>query len=101
MSESVDEARTLAEATRKARSVVVITGAGISLASGIPTFRGEDPGAVWANDIMEKGTFGYFRQDPAGSWAWYQRRFAGLLGFAPNPAHHALVALERWAVGQG
>ena len=44
--------------------------AGISLASGIPTFRGQDPGAIWKKDVMELGTFRYFRQDPVGSWRW-------------------------------
>ena len=57
-------------------SIVVTTGAGISLASGIPTFRGQDPGAVWKRDVTELGTFRYFLEDPAGSWRWYLSRFA-------------------------
>jgi NAD-dependent deacetylase len=48
--------------------ILVVTGAGISLASGIATFRGQDPGAIWKKDVMELGTFRYFSQDPVGSW---------------------------------
>ena len=83
------------------RPLLVVTGAGVSLASGIPTFRGTDPGAVWANDVTELGTNKYFERDPVGSWRWYLSRFARLDDARPNPAHHALVALERWHVARG
>jgi NAD-dependent deacetylase len=79
--------------------LVVVTGAGISVASGIPTFRGTDPDAVWKKDVTELGTFRYFRQDPVGSWRWYLERFAKVQGAHPNPAHQALVDLERWHAG--
>ncbi len=81
--------------------VLVVTGAGISLASGIPTFRGNDPDAVWKRDVTELGTFQYFSEDPVGSWQWYTSRFSKVLGARPNPAHHALVALERWQLERG
>ena len=81
--------------------VLVITGAGISLASGIPTFRGSDPGAIWSVDVTKLGTRAYFERDPAGSWAWYLKRFSGLAGKLPNPAHHALVALEQLSEREG
>ncbi len=81
--------------------LVVVTGAGISLASGIPTFRGTDPDAVWARDVTELGTNRYFLEDPVGSWRWYTSRFDGVLHKRPNPGHRALVALERWHVGRG
>jgi NAD-dependent deacetylase len=76
--------------------VLVVTGAGISLASGIPTFRGTDKDAVWSRDVTELATFHYFCTDPVGSWRWYLARFSALGGAQPNPGHHALVALERW-----
>ena len=81
--------------------LVVTTGAGISLASGIPTFRGTDPDAVWKRDVMELATNAYFLEDPVGSWHWYLSRFGNLLGKRPNPAHKALVALERWHEDRG
>ena len=83
------------------RQVVVVTGAGISLASGIPTFRGTDPDAVWKNDVTELGTNRYFQSDPVGSWRWYTSRFDMVLDKAPNAAHFALAALERWQLKRG
>jgi NAD-dependent deacetylase len=81
--------------------VLVVTGAGISLASGIPTFRGQDPGAIWKKDVTELGTFRYFSQDPVGSWRWYLSRFERTVGAKPNPAHTALVELESYCAGRG
>ena len=81
--------------------LVVVTGAGVSHASGIPTFRGTDPGAVWKRDVTELGTNRYFEEDPAGSWTWYTSRFDIVLDKQPNPAHHALAAIERWQVARG
>jgi NAD-dependent deacetylase len=93
--------KTLADALLAARSPVVLTGAGMSVASGIPTFRGTDPDAVWARDVMELGTFRFFRQDPVASWRWYRSRFAAIEGAEPNAGHHALAALERWQAARG
>jgi len=81
--------------------LVVVTGAGISLASGIPTFRGNDPDAVWKKDITELGTNRYFMQDPVASWQWYTERFDMVLDKQPNAAHRALADLERWQTGRG
>ena len=55
--------------------LVVVTGAGISLASGIRPSAAPTPDAVWKRDITELGTNRYFEQDPAGSWSWYTSRF--------------------------
>lgn len=81
--------------------LVVVTGAGISLASGIPTFRGSDPGALWKRDVMEMGTYSFFRRDPVESWRWYMSRFDKVLAARPNPAHQAVAALERWQLARG
>ena len=75
--------------------VVFLTGAGISLASGIPTFRGSDPDAIWAKDVMEMGTFSYFRQHPANQWEWYLNRFTACRTAKPNNAHYAVATLEK------
>ncbi|MHC4274136.1 MAG: SIR2 family NAD-dependent protein deacylase [Planctomycetota bacterium] len=84
-----------------AGGLLVVTGAGISLASGIPTFRGTDPGAIWKHDVTELGTRRYFQEDPAGSWNWYLSRFDAVLRCRPNPAHDAVAGLERWHTGRG
>jgi NAD-dependent deacetylase len=81
--------------------LLVLTGAGISLASGIPTFRGTDAGAVWATTAMARATWEHFVADPVDSWTWYRQRLDGVLAAAPNPAHHALAAIEAWAADRG
>jgi NAD-dependent deacetylase len=93
----------LAAALRAAHAgqILVVTGAGISLASGIPTFRGADPGAVWKRDVTELGTHRYWLEDPAGSWRWYLSRFDKLGAARPNLGHLALAALERWQADRG
>ena len=83
------------------RSLLVVTGAGVSVASGIPTFRGSDPGAVWKADVTELGTRRYFEADPVGSWRWYLERFDRAVAARPNAAHEALVELERWQAARG
>lgn len=90
----MDAIETVAELFLARERLLVVTGAGVSRASGIPTFRGDDPNAVWKHDVTELGTFRYFRRDPVGSWRWYLSRFAKTMGARPNPAHTALVALE-------
>jgi len=99
-----DQAVLFAEQLRrldKGRQLVVVTGAGISLASGIPTFRGTDPDAVWKKDVTELGTRRFFLEDPVGSWRWYTSRFDVVVGKKPNPAHLALVELEQWMAERG
>jgi len=81
--------------------IVVVTGAGISHASGIPTFRGTDPDAVWSRDVTELGTWRFFQEDPVASWQWYLERFDSVLDKSPNAAHLALRDLERWQVSRG
>lgn len=96
-------AEIVAEALRKVERglILVLTGAGVSAASGLPLFRGTDPDAIWNRDVTEIGTVAFFRRDPVAWWQWFLRSFAGLLEARPNPAHHALAALERWQLGRG
>jgi NAD-dependent deacetylase len=84
---------------RGAKNILTVTGAGISTASGIKPFR-KDKDAVWEQHIMEKGTQDYFSRHPDQAWLWYLERFGGLQELQANPAHIALVALERWAISQ-
>jgi NAD-dependent deacetylase len=97
-----DAADTLAEALRAARGglVLAVTGAGVSAASGLPTFR-SGPDAIWRRDDLEIGTEAFFRARPVEHWRWYLDRFAGILDASPNAAHHALAALERWQAARG
>lgn len=81
--------------------VLVLTGAGISAASGIPTFRGPDPDAIWSRDITEIATYSFFRRDPVTSWRWYLARFGRLAQANPNAAHVALVAIEQHFAAAG
>lgn len=82
-------------------TLLVVTGAGISRASGIPTFRGSEPGAIWKTSDVTLATFDYFRRDPVGQWQWYLKRFASVRKAQPNAAHRALVDLERWFSSRG
>lgn len=85
----------LVEALRGARSVVALTGSGISAESGVPTFRDAHTG-LWAKyDPAELATPEAFGRDPELVWSWYAWR-RGLVNEAePNPGHLALAALER------
>ena len=93
----------LAEAIQKAGDglVLVVTGAGISKASGIATFRGTEAEAVWRQDDMALATRHAFLTDPVAQWSWYLRRFERLDTARPNPGHRALVDLERWQTSRG
>jgi NAD-dependent deacetylase len=85
----------LAERVRGARSVVALTGAGISVPSGIPDFRTPRTG-LWANvDPMEVAHIDAFHDDAVRFWEFYGDRFATLGEKQPNGAHEALVELER------
>jgi NAD-dependent deacetylase len=84
----------LAGLIRSAGSVVALTGAGVSVPSGIPDFRSPGTG-LWANvDPMEVAHISVWRRDPARFWSFYGRRFATLDGKRPNGAHRALAELE-------
>ncbi len=75
------------------RSVTVLTGAGISADSGVPTFRGAD--GLWKNFRPEElASPEAFDRDPQLVWEWYNWRRELLSTKTPNPAHDALVQLE-------
>ena len=85
----------LASLIRDADSVVALTGAGISVPSGIPDFRTPGTG-LWTNiDPMEVAHIDVFRRDPQRFWHFYGDRFQALECTLPNRAHLALAALER------
>jgi NAD-dependent deacetylase len=84
----------LAELIAGAGSVVALTGAGISVPSGIPDFRTPRTGLWEKVDPMEVAHVDAFRADPARFWSFYGDRFATLGDKQPNGAHRALVALE-------
>lgn len=87
----------LIQLVQKARRVVVLTGAGISAESGIPTFRQAQTG-LWAQyDPEELATRSAFRRNPRLVWEWYAWRRQLVQQAAPNPGHLALAEWERLA----
>jgi NAD-dependent deacetylase len=88
----------LAALLREAGSVVALTGAGISVPSGIPDFRSPGTGVWEAVDPMEVAHIDAWRADPERFWSFYGERFQRLEGKVPNGAHAALVELERRGV---
>ncbi len=81
--------------TEAGGTAVALTGAGVSVPSGIPDFRTPGTG-LWANvDPMEVAHIAVFRRDPQRFWSFYGQRFATLSDKQPNGAHRALAELER------
>jgi len=82
---------------RACRSLCVLTGAGVSAESGVPTFRG--PEGLWKRrDPMSLATPEAFLEDPEEVWEWYQWRRRKIRGCAPNPGHAVLVALYGYGI---
>jgi NAD-dependent deacetylase len=85
----------VAELIQASESVVALTGAGISVPSGIADFRSPGTG-VWTNvDPMEVAHIDVFRRDPQRFWQFYGERFQTLEHKRPNRAHEALATLEQ------
>ena len=94
-----DSIQALRQTLSEAGAIVVLTGAGISAESGIPTFRG--PGGLWRNFSPEKlATPEAFARDPRLVWEWYDWRRGIIRTAQPNPGHRALVELERRKRGE-
>ncbi|MBY0249530.1 MAG: NAD-dependent deacylase [Nitrospiraceae bacterium] len=84
----------LKERLAAARSITVLTGAGISADSGVPTFRGVE--GLWRNFRAEDlATPEAFDRDPRLVWEWYNWRRELIATKKPNPAHEAIAELER------
>ncbi len=78
----------------KTNGVTVLTGAGISAESGVPTFRGKD--GLWKNrDVMQMATQQTLKSDPELFWEFYNWRRELLKTVKPNLGHYALVDLEK------
>ncbi len=91
LSPDVVQARSVLAAARR---IAVLSGAGISAESGVPTFR--DAGGLWEGRSPESlATPGAFAREPAEVWRFYRRRIEALAGVAPNAGHRALAELER------
>jgi NAD-dependent deacetylase len=77
----------------EANAIAILTGAGISAESGVPTFRGD--GGLWREHRAEDlATPDAFARDPKLVWEWYDWRRGIIAQAAPNAAHRALVQLE-------
>jgi len=80
---------------RRAHSVAVLTGAGVSAESGVPTFRDAQTG-LWAKfDPRDLATPSAFARNPRFVWDWYAQRRERVAAAKPNPGHAALAAIER------
>jgi len=93
-----DELGAAASRLSGAQSVLVLTGAGVSAESGVPTFRGA--GGLWREYKFEDlATPQAFARDPKLVWEWYAWRRETIAALSPNAAHVALAAMERRVPG--
>ncbi|MGQ9587157.1 MAG: SIR2 family NAD-dependent protein deacylase [Thermoplasmata archaeon] len=91
--EEIEVPNSILERVRAARRACVLTGAGVSAESGIPTFRGAD--GIWEKyDFRKLATSEGFRNDPRLVWEWYQLRQMEMMRAQPNPAHKAIADME-------
>jgi NAD-dependent deacetylase len=94
-----DQLNRAAQTLRQATRLAVLTGAGISAESGLPTFRGA--GGLWeGHRVEEVATPTAFRRDPELVWRFYNARRKALRTVQPNAGHRALVELEQ-RLGEG
>jgi NAD-dependent deacetylase len=98
---AVAKTRRLAELILGSGCTVALTGAGVSVPSGIPDFRTPETG-LWSNvDPIEVAHVDVFERDPARFWSYYRPRFHELGDRRPNDAHEALAELERRSLLDG
>ena len=97
----LEAAARLAELLRPRERAVVLTGAGISVPSGIPDFRSPGTGLWEKVDPMEVAHIDAWRRDPDRFWSFYGQRFASLIDKRPNAAHEAVAELERRGLVRG
>jgi NAD-dependent deacetylase len=91
----------LAELIGDSGCTVALTGAGVSVPSGIPDFRTPETG-LWENvDPMEVAHIDVFERDPARFWSYYRPRFQSLGDKRPNGAHEVLAEFERRGLLEG
>ena len=91
----------LAALIQESECTVALTGAGVSVPSGIPDFRTPETG-LWANvDPMKVAHIEVFERDPAHFWSYYRPRFHSLGDKRPNRAHEALAELEARGLLEG
>ena len=95
------EAARLAELLSASRRAVVLTGAGVSVPSGIPDFRSPGTGLWERVNPMEVAHIDVFRREPDRFWSFYGERFAALRDKQPNRAHEAIAELERRGLVRG
>ena len=95
------DAQFLAQAIEAAGHLVVMTGAGASADSGIPTFRDALTGHWASHDPQDLATPQAYARDPALVTRWYDERRLQVLACQPNPGHLALAAIERWRKDRG
>lgn len=87
----------LVDALRRARRIVILTGAGVSAESGVPTFRDAQTG-LWSRfDSQELATREAFARNPKLVWDWYAYRRELIARVEPNAGHYALVEMEKRA----
>jgi NAD-dependent deacetylase len=96
-----ERADRVAELLAGSSSAVVLTGAGVSVPSGIPDFRTPGTGLWEKVDPMEVAHIDVFRRDPDRFWQFYGNRFATLDDKRPNAAHQAIAELERRGLVRG
>jgi len=89
-----NKVKKIKERLDRSQSLTILTGAGVSADSGVPTFRGND--GLWKSLRAEElATPDAFERDPELVWEWYNMRREKLATISPNPAHYAIADMEK------